>query len=171
MLILLTTSCAATGIGSPGGSTDSPPPKHEREIDRSEFRFQWPFTTGRGILSCNSGAITLQTAGVTYGLNDEAIARGFASAVPILMTRHRPPTNPLGRLPQGDRERIFGVAFGCDRAREPAKCRSGVRGQYGLSEAELEQIVVEGRERTWPPLEPARASVEPILEAGRRLCQ
>jgi hypothetical protein len=40
-----------------------------------------------------------------------------------------------------------------------------------LSEAELKQILAEGRERTWPPLEPARASVEPILEAGRRLCQ
>jgi hypothetical protein len=87
------------------------------------------------------------------------------------MTRHRQPTNPLDRLPQGDRERIFGVARSCERAKEPAKCRSGVREQYRLSEAELEQILVEGRERTWPPLEPARANVEPILEAGRRLCQ
>jgi hypothetical protein len=113
----------------------------------------------------------LRTGGVTYGLNDDAVTRGFPPAAPVLMTQNRPPTNPLRRLRQGDRERIFSIAIGCDSAKEPARCRTGVGMQYGLSAAELEQILVEGRERTWPPLPPRRMSIEPIVEAGLRLCQ
>ena len=56
-------------------------------------------------------------------------------------------------MPQNDRERIFSVAVGCDSAKEPVRCRTSVRGQYGLAEAELEQILVEGHERTWPPID------------------
>lgn len=144
---------------------------HEREVDRSEFRFQWPFAIGAGRLSCDSGAVMLHAAGVTYGLNDEARRRGLPSPAPILMTQHRPPANPLSRVPQGDRERVFSTALGCDGAKEPASCRSRVRERYGLSEAELDQVMTEGHERQWPPLPPKTMSVEPIVEAGLRLCQ
>lgn len=171
VVLALSPSCAATGIGSPGTSDDRTVRTNEREIDRSEFRFQWPFAIGKGMLSCDSGAVMLQTAGVTYGLNEEAIERGLPPASPILMTQQQPPTNPLGRVPQNDRERIFSVALGCDGAKDPARCRTSVGSQYGLTDAELEQILVEGRERTWPPLPPRRRSVQPIVEAGLRLCQ
>jgi hypothetical protein len=168
--LLLGVSCAATGIGPPGTAVNDTQRTHEREVDRSEFRFRWPFTTGTGTLSCDAGAIVIRTAGVTYGLNEEAAKRGFPSAIPILLQQRVPPTNPLGRVPQGDRERIFVSAAQCDRAGDAASCRSRLADQHRLTAEELEQILVEGRERRWPPLEPKRMSVDAIVEAGRALC-
>jgi hypothetical protein len=39
-----------------------------------------------------------------------------------------------------------------------------------LTDAELQQIDAEGKERRWPPLAPAYASLDPILEMGMTLC-
>ena len=168
--VLLNVSCAATSIGSPGAAADDGLRPHEREIDRSEFRFQWPFTTGTATLSCDSGAVVVRTAGVAYGLNEEAEKRGFPSAAPILRSQRVPPTNPLGRVPQGEREQIFASAARCDRTGGSELCRSRLGDQHRLTGAELEQIVAEGRERRWPPLEPTLMSVAAVLEAGTRLC-
>ena len=168
--LALNVSCAASGIGSPGGAAEALP-KNEREIDRSEFRFQWPFTKGTGTLACDSGAVVIRTAGVTYGLNEEAAKRGFPSVTPILSQQTIQPTNPLRRLPQDDRERVFMSAVRCDKATDAEGCRSRLADQYRLTTAELDQVLAEGRERHWPPLEPSRMSVAPIVEAGLKLCR
>ena len=168
--LVLSASCAATGIGPPSGGAEGKTQPHEREIDRSEFRLRWPFDVGAATLACESGAVVVRIADVTYGLNEPAIARGFTPPTPILREQRVQPKNPLSRIPQDDRERIFSGALQCDRAGESDPCRFRLRGQYRLTEAEFDQMVVEGRERHWPPLEPKRMSVEPIVEAGLKLC-
>ena len=171
-VLFLTGSCAVTGIGTPGAADASASaPQNERQIDRSEFRSEWPFEIGVVTLACDAGAVTARTADATYGLNEAALLRGFPAPTPIVRQQRVPPTKPLARIPQDDREKIFPAALGCDRANDPARCRSELGDRYRLTGAELDQIVTEGRERHWPPLEPKRMSLNPVVEAGLRLCQ
>ena len=61
------------------------PRQQQRTVDRSEFRWQWPFTVGTGTLGCVDGAIVFRSAGTNYALNPW---RGRGAL---------PPTNPSGR--------------------------------------------------------------------------
>ena len=111
---------AAAACG-PGANLADPIPEipraQQRTIDRSELRWQWPFTVGTGTLGCVDGAIVFRSTGTSYALNDLARSRGFASNESIRQIgASGPPSNPLSRLTQADRERIFAESIACERS-------------------------------------------------------
>jgi hypothetical protein len=146
--------------------------EQQRAIARSEFGFRWPFTVGLGTLGCVSGAIVFQNGGRRYALNDAARPQATAPIESIQEFRSGgPPTNPLGRLRQEDRQRIFAASAACGDRPQRDACRQAVRERDRLSDDELKQIDAEGQERLWPPLAPQRMSLDAVVEAGQRLCR
>lgn len=123
-------------------------------------------------LGCMASAVVFRTAGRSYAVNDAAKSRGLLAIDPIWAFQSEPPTNPLGRITQDERQRIFAASTACDaRQTETAACRERLRSAHNLSDADLKQIDVEGAERLWPPLERRHFSLEPIVEAGLKLCR
>ncbi len=139
----------------------------QRAVGRNDFPRRWPFTVGTGTLGCVDGALVFRASGVTYALNDAAASRGFASAEPIRLTQHLPPSNPLTRLTQERRTQIFSQSSACAGS---GRCRQRVRDAHALSDAELAQVEAEGQERRWPPLTPNRITLAPVIDAGMKLC-
>lgn len=175
VVVVLLQACA-------GGSDDAlrdpipdVPPSRQRTVTRGEFDLRWPLTVGTGTLGCTSGAVLFRSGGVTYALNGAARTRRYAAVGSIQQARSSAPTNPLKRLDQDERMRIFAAADACERADRASALRLDSCGQrllrtYALSEPELRQIQAEGQERRWPPLSPARADLTPLVDAGLRLC-
>jgi hypothetical protein len=124
-----------------------------------------------------SEAVVFRFDGVTYAVNDSAKSRGFPSIEPIRLTQSsRWQRDLLKRLPQDQRKQIFARSTACERdaAGDPIgadQCKQRLRQASALSEPELKQIEVESLERLWPPLQPKRASLEPMIEAGLKLCR
>ena len=169
---------ALAGCGRSGAVEDpiaKVPLRHQRTATRSDFPAEWPFSVGRGTLGCSDGAVLFRALGVTYGLNDAALHRGFRAVAPIrTLEPAAPPTRPLARLTQDARMKIFSEASSCgagvaDQSSAVA-CRTTLRQEAGVSEAELQQVEAEGRERRWPPLERAPADLGPLVKAGLALC-
>ena len=165
-LAVVAMSAAACGADGPGDLIDGFPPAQQETVRRSSWR-AWPLSVVVGTLGCDRDAVVFRAAGTTYAVNDAARARGFAALDPILMPAPSPkPSNPLSRITQQDRTKIFEEASACgDRG-----CESQIRARYRLSEAELEQVKVEGRERVWPPLKRQPASTKLLLDRGLLLC-
>jgi hypothetical protein len=153
------------------------PRDRQRTLDRREFRWQWPFTVGTGTLGCSTGAVVFRAAGRSYAVNDAAKSQGFASIEPIRQIGSAgPPRNPLKSLPQDQRMRLFTESAACERkfgdtSAETARCKQLLRESRGISEADLAQIEAEGRERLWRPLSPKPISMDPLVDAGLKLCQ
>jgi hypothetical protein len=165
MLLGFVASCASDAIQDP---IPDIPAAQQRTTTRSEFDWRWPFSVGVGTLGCEGGAVVFRHRGASYALNEAAAKRGYGSPQSITMLESsRPPTNPLSRLTQEDRMRIFADAAKCGV--EP--CRSRLRTARGLTEAELQQIEGEGCERMWPPLVRKPRDLAPLVEAGLKLCQ
>jgi hypothetical protein len=78
------------------------------------------------------------------------------------------PSNPLKRIPQDTRKRIYAEIAACDKA--PSTCKEGIRVRAKLTESELDQVIAEGVERRWPPQKPNRKSLDPLLNVGTKLC-
>jgi hypothetical protein len=176
-VILLLAPFVACGSRSPAIRDPVPgiPATQQRTVTRSDFRWHWPFAVGVGTLGCDSGAVVLQTGGVTYALNDAAKARGFASVQPLQISVSSGPRNPLARLKQGTRMQIFARAIACSRMANESPstasaCSQRLRDTHGLSDDELTQIEAEGAERRWPPLPPEYRSLAPLVDAGLKLC-
>ncbi|HEY7056497.1 MAG TPA: hypothetical protein VH458_08240 [Vicinamibacterales bacterium] len=173
-VLLLAGSAACGGRAEP--VTDPIPDvplAQQRIIDRSELRYQWPFTVGSGTLACSGGAVVFRNAGTSYAVNEAARTRGFTSIESIRVTQTAgPPSNPLARLKQAERERVFKEAAECEKtnAAETAACKRQLRDRERLSEEDLSQIEAEGRERLWPPLTPKQISLDAVVEAGTKLC-
>jgi hypothetical protein len=166
-LALLLAGCSGNASQTIQDPIPDVPLAQQRSVGRSDFRPRWPFTVGVGTLGCTSGAVLFRHGGLTYALNDAAASRGFGSVDPIRVSQSGPPSNPLGRLKQEHRMQIFAAAAVCGTQ----SCAQQLRETHGISEAELKQIDVEGRERFWPPLSPRRMTLEPVVEAGLKLCQ
>lgn len=62
---------------------------------------------------------------------------------------------------------IFTASSGCA---DSHSCKQRLREVHAISPAELQQIEAEGLERSWPPLAPNRVPLDPLIEAGSRLC-
>lgn len=153
------------------------PKTQQRATSRVGFGWRWPFTPGTGTLGCDAGAVVFRANGASYALNDQARSRGFASVDPIWQTQTSGPRHePLKRLPQDQRMRIFAESVACgghgagDQSANGSPCEQRVRERFGLSDTELEQVEVEGQERLWPPLPPKRMNLEPLVNAGLALC-
>jgi uncharacterized protein DUF2511 len=168
-LSLMTVACGS-GTVAPAEPVAGMPPAHQRQISRAELPDDWPFVPGTGTLACDGGAVAFRAQGVTYALNDGARARGYADVNPIVVTQSAAPSNPLRRIPQDDRMRIFIASSACAARPEPSVCRRDLASARQLTADELIQIDAEGRERAWPPLTPSTRSVKPVLDAGLALC-
>ena len=50
-------------------------------------------------------------------------------------------------------------------------CALFVGARHRLTATELRQILEEGNERVWPPLERKKASLQPLIDRGLKLCK
>ena len=71
--------------------------------------------------------------------------------------------------------RLFEESAACERkggdaSAETARCKQRLRESRGMSEADLTQIEAEGHERLWPPLSSKPIGMDPLVEAGLKLC-
>jgi hypothetical protein len=154
------------------------PASQQRAVSRTDFDWKWPFSIGHGTLGCIDAAIVFRYEGRTFALNDAARSRGFAIVDPIWRWQASGlPRDPLRKLSQNDRQTVFAQLMACDgdgsvdtRA-QASLCKQNLARLRGLTEPELQQIGVEGRERLWPPLKRERASLAPLVEAGQQLCK
>lgn len=172
VLLLLVGACGENGAQRVEEPIPDIPSNQQRSVTRSEFRYDWPFTVGAGTVGCAAGAVVFRTAGLSYALNDAARLRGLAPVDPIRQIQGSgPPTDPLKRMKQDDRMRIFAAAASCDDAADATECKRRMRSTHTLSDTELNQVEAEGKERRWPPLSPARINLDPLIDAGLKLCR
>jgi Protein of unknown function (DUF2511) len=170
-LVCLAVSACAGGATPVEDPIPEMPASHQRRISRLDFPDAWPFAPGIGTLGCAGDAVVFRVQGVTYALNDQAQARGYANADSIVVPQSTQPSRPLRRVTQDERMRIFGAADHCTSSPEAAACRQRLALAHGLSREELAQVEAEGRERSWPPLSPPRKSTAPVVRAGAAMCR
>jgi hypothetical protein len=172
LLVLQVGACADSRPREVEDRIPEMPIGQQRTVTRNDLGGQWPFTVGIGTLGCNAKAVMFRTDGRTYAINDAARNAGFASVEPIRAVQSQGwLSNPLRSLPQDTRMSIFEESARCDRLHEVSNsCKERLREVHRISQADLIQIEAEGRERLWPPLEPERVSLEPLMEAGMKLC-
>jgi hypothetical protein len=177
--MLLLCSVVSTGCSSDQSSSSTSldpipgiPTEAQRYVSRSELGLLWPLEIGQGTIGCVSGAIVFRGQGINYALNDAARSRGFRPIDSIWEDRTEGwPSNPLKRIAQDMRKRIYAELATCQKAQDSVSaCKERVRVRAQLTEAELEQVIAEGVERRWPPLKPNRKSLDPLLNVCTGLC-
>ena len=152
------------------------PLTQQRNITRNEIGYKWPFNMGAGTIACDGGSLFFRADGTTYALSRGAGTRGYANVDAIRRVQGSgPPSDPVSRLTQDARVKVFADVSACGDAdgaagSPRAECRTRIRERAGLSETELTKIEAEGVERNWPPRPPILMSLDPITEAGRLLC-
>jgi hypothetical protein len=153
------------------------PVRQQQTISRQEMGHTWPFTVGTGTVACDGGALFFRAGGTTYALSKGAGTRGYANIDAIRLTQGSgPPSDPVSRLTQDVRMKIFASAADCGSTSDTAEsarvieCKARILKRNGITEIELQKIEAEGVERNWPPLPPILMSLDPITEAGRLLC-
>jgi hypothetical protein len=153
------------------------PLRQQRAIDRAELGFKWPFDVGTGTIACDGGALFFRSGGTTYALTGGAGARGYPNVDALRRVQGSgPPSDPVRRLTQDVRMRLFAQVSACAGPGETAdsprarECRTRTRERSGVSESELARIEAEGEERNWPPRPPVLMPVEPLVDAARQLC-
>lgn len=169
-LLCLTLSACGGGAAPIGDPIPDIAASHQRRISRHDFADSWPFEPGTGTLGCIGEAVVFRAQGATYALNDTARARGYVSVDSIVVSQSKAPSNPLRRITQDERMRIFQASAGCSSSPDEAACTRRLAQSRGLSTEELAQVEAEGRERSWPPLSPPRRSTAAVLKAGAALC-
>jgi hypothetical protein len=148
------------------------PISRQRTISRADLGFRWPLSVGVGTLACDdAGSVLFRSQGITYLLRGQRAGTHGVEALRVPEPA-APPSNPLKRLKQAEREEAFRQVTRCEsNAADQAGCRRAAVQRLGLSDAEWDQINVEGHERRWPPLSRAPMSLDPLIAAGRALCQ
>ena len=153
------------------------PPAQQRTITRAEFGYEWPFTVGVGTVACDGGALAFRSGGTTYALSRGAGTRGYGNLDAIRRVQDGgPPSDPVSRLTQDTRMKVFAQASDCGNAtdgeglRRVGSCKARVRERGGLSESELTRIEAEGVERNWPPLKSVLMRLDAVIAAAARLC-
>lgn len=176
LLVIVFTTCGRHTVPGPADRIPGVALNQQRIVQRGELGFAWPLTVGTGTLGCASGAVTFKSGGTIYALNDVAKSRGLAAIQPLWKTQSAPASHPLGRIRQEQRMAIFAEAMRCDRGSDPQQapdkaCAEQVRTAHQLSKDDLDLIEAEGRERAWPPLPPVHMDLDPLIEAGLKLCR
>jgi hypothetical protein len=59
----------------------------------------------------------------------------------------------------------------CEEGNNSAACQARLRATEKLTEAELATIGNEGASKSWPPLESAYMSVQPLIDDALKLCR
>jgi hypothetical protein len=166
---------AACGKSSPtiANPVEGVPLAQQRTIDRNELGYKWPFDAGTGTIACDAGALFFRTGGTTYALSRGAGTRGYAGIDAIRRTQGSgPPSDPVSRLTQEERMKIFAQAAACstESAARIDDCKARLRTRSTISEKELTRVEAEGAERYWPPLKPPLMSLDALTDAARQLC-
>ena len=149
------------------------PLTQQRTIDRNELGYKWPFDVGTGTIACDGGALFFRAGATTYALSRGAGTRGYADIDTIRRAQGSgPPSDPVGRLTQEERMKIFAQSSACnsDNPGTVSECKARIRARGSLSESELARIEAEGAERFWPPLKPPLMSLDAVTDAARHLC-
>jgi hypothetical protein len=175
---LAVASLAACGRQEPtvADPVEGIPLARQRTITRNEVGYKWPFDMGAGTIACDAGALFFRANGTTYALSRGAGTRGYANVDAIRRVQGSgPPSDPVSRLTQEARMKLFADVTACATAgaagsQRSAECKTRIRERGGVSDSELTKIEAEGVERNWPPLPPILMSLDPITEAGRLLC-
>jgi hypothetical protein len=167
--------CACGGQRDLSDPIDGFPASQQETIARRTIDKDWPLTVGRGTLGCLSDAVVFRANGVNYAVNDAARAMGFASIDPIRGSRPSPPpSNPLGRIVQDERMKVFAELSACGSLtplESQNDCTRRLGARYRLNDAELRQIAAEGTERFWPPLQRPKADLQLLTDRGAKLCK
>jgi hypothetical protein len=177
-LIVLALTVACTAKPAP---VEDPVPgiaaTRQRTITRNEFGFAWPFEVGTGTIACDGGALAFRAGGTTYALSRGAGTRTYANIDAIRRRQGGgPPTDPVSRLTQETRMKLFAQSSGCGAstggatARGVDECKARIRDRAGISESELTRIEAEGAERFWPPAERPLMPLDPIVAEANTLC-
>ena len=170
---------AGCGRSAPVVSDPVPgvPAAQQRTITRTELGYQWPFTVGVGTIACDGGALMFRSDGTTYALSRGAGTRGYAGVDAIRRTQGSgPPSDPVSRLTQEVRMKLFAQSSACGSAGDGAEdrrvtaCKARIREVNHVTESELTRIEAEGAERYWPPLKPPLMSLDAVIVAARQLC-
>jgi hypothetical protein len=180
-LIALSAVITAAGCRAKAPAIAEPvegvPLAQQRTIDRNELDFKWPFEAGSGTIACDGGALFFRTGGTTYALSRSAGTRGYGNIDAIRRTQSSgPPSDPVSRLTQEARLKVFAQAADCGSPSSTVgtasveACRARIQERNGLTAEELTKIEAEGVERNWPPRRPQLMSVDPVIEAARGLC-
>lgn len=131
-------SQAGCGRSTPVVSDPVPgvPPVQQRTISRSEMGYQWPFIVGVGTVACDGGALAFRSGGTTYALSREAGTRGYANVDAVRAVQGSgPPSDPVSRVPQDVRMKVFAQTSACGNATDAAgsrrlsDCKARVREQ------------------------------------------
>jgi hypothetical protein len=153
------------------------PPAQQRTITRAELGYQWPFTVGVGTVACDGGMLAFRSGGTTYALSRGAGTRGYANVDAIRSVQGSgPPSDPVSRLTQDVRMKVFAQTSACrnatdgERSRLVSDCKARIRERSSVSDSELARIEAEGVERNWPPLKPVLMSLDGIIAAADQLC-
>jgi hypothetical protein len=143
---------------------------HQKTISRAQFGFRWPLSPGTGTLACAAdGVILFRTGGVSYIVSGSR--PGAAEITPLRVAQPSPlPSHPAKRLTQNVRMEAFASLERCASSDQTDACSRGVQERFGLSTEEARLIDAEGQERRWPPLDRDLMSLDPLLSAGRALC-
>ena len=171
------TMIALSSCGKPAPNIADPvegvPLAQQRTIDRNELGYKWPFDAGTGTIACDGGALFFRTGGTTYALSRGAGTRGYAAIDTIRRTQGSgPPSDPVSRLTQEERMKIFAQSAACsaESAGRVNDCKARLRTRSNISESELTRVEAEGAERYWPPLKPPLMSLDALTDAARQLC-
>lgn len=176
VFILIAGGCGAErDLSAPLDPIPDLPRSAQRKVSRGELGLQWPFEVGQGTIGCAAGAVVFRSQGIDYALNDAAKSLGFRPVEPIWEFRTEGwPSNPLKRIPQDQRKKIFTDFVACKKDLTPGfsedPCKQRARQFVNLTDAELQQIEAEGIERRWPPQSPNRKSLDPLLKMAAQLC-
>lgn len=168
-------------VASPtqSASPAAPAPRVDTmRISHAEATEGWPFTFEAGELRCQRIdaqrlAVLLIADGRTYGLNGTARDAGHPSADAVTKPRGALGNiEPVGRLPEPSRRRIFTELVRCEDSDGVSACKEAVRRRERLSEVEFKAISNEGILASWPPLPPPPAmDVSPFIRRGLALCE
>jgi hypothetical protein len=168
-IMLMATACSrgSRRIDDPIGNV---PLNRQRAVSRVDFSFRWPLSVGVGVLGCDQDKrILFRTQGITYQVDGRT--DGVGAIEPLRMAEPSPPpTNPLRRVKQSDRMAAFASMTACAAHPSDDLCASATLERFGLSREEWTQVEAEGRERRWPPLPREYMSLDPLIAAGRTLC-
>jgi hypothetical protein len=173
--VLFVVCLATVGCDVADRRAAEPAPGQGRATLASRYGSEWPLTVEDGKLDCvgpGTNAVFTAADGVRYALNGRANGSGlFRRIEPI--RKHQsdwPVSTTVDRLSEDQRRAIFAQAVACEDGNSETACKARLRNAERLAEGELATIGNEGVSKSWPPLEPAYMSLQPLIEDALKLC-
>ena len=199
ILRLLACTCVlATSACSRNSSTAIESSKSGVAVRAGDYGDKWPLTVAEGRIDCVTGNHVIFTApdDTVYAVNGSARGAGRWQDVTSIWraNQSRFDATPVARIPESERRDIFADLVRCDDEnrerpmtpgqnlaafkhevrsadRKRAACKARVDGPRKVTGSERDAISSEGIARGWPPLEPTRIDMSPLIERGLQMCQ